>query len=189
MDNSNNINNMNITNYNVQPQPLQQPQQSNTYGFCIKCGQKMTNPKYCLHCGTQTDSAINEQKYNALEVQEELKTMAKEKANRYSLMYYIFLIVEIIFGKLLVGLYVAGMVFFALAGLEGGGFGPLGYVYVIAIPVIAVIIYLFIVVKAFVYSLAYLKYEVRVRDIITLILTGLGLLGTIGAVLKLLFFS
>ena len=55
--------------------------------------------------------------------------------------------------------------------------------------VIAVIIYLIIVVKAFVSSLAYLKYEVRVREIITLILTGIGLLGTIAAVLKLIFFN
>ena len=185
MNNMNNFNNQNNMNYNVQ-QPVQQ---SNNYGFCSKCGQVMTNPKYCLHCGTQTDFALKEQANNAIEVQEELKKMAKEKANRYSLIYYIFLVIEVIFGKLLVGLYVAGMVIFALSSLEGGEFSPLGYVYIIAIPVIAVIIYLIIVVKAFVSSLAYLKYEVRVREIITLILTGIGLLGTIAAVLKLIFFN
>ena len=187
MNNVNNFNNQNNMNYNVQQpvqEQVQQPANQNL-GFCPRCGQKLSNPKYCMHCGTQTDVLINLQANHKKEQLENEKKEIGKKANIYSNVYYIFFALEVIGMVILYKYFISEIMVLGFSVIFGGEMTFLHFI-CIAVPVIALIAYLIVCVKALIYSIVYLKFEVTLKGILTIVVSFIGLSSIIFGLISLI---
>lgn len=181
MNNTNNFNNQNNMNYNanqqqqIMPQQGQQENNQNTFlGVCPRCGQKLSNPKYCMHCGTQTDVLINQQINHKKELLEKEKQEIGKKVNTYSNIYYIFFAIEVIGMIVLYKYFISEIMVLGFSVIFGGEMNAL-HVIVIILPIVVVIAYLIVCVKTLIYSLGYLKFGVTIKGILTIIISFMGL--------------
>ena len=128
-------------------------------GFCVRCGQKMTNPKYCLHCGAQTELFIQEQqnthKQNEIEKETDLKNSFKKLQKVYFIMLAISMVILTLGAKALyLGLTVGA------AALVSSSPGSKAYAFLgLGTPLIYYLIFWIISFKTFIISLINIKYE------------------------------
>jgi len=176
----NNMNYMNNQPYNMNNQQNNMNSQNNGHstnnGFCQKCGQKMTNPKYCLHCGTQTDLFIEEHKQVALQNEEERKQSLQKSFKILQKVYFIMLAISIVIigiGKkyLLLGLTIG-----AFALIAGGGTAKAYAVLGFGIPLVYYVSFWIVAFKTFIRSVLNIKYEKSLSTIGTAILSFASLI-------------
>ena len=155
------------------------------YGFCPNCGQKISNPKYCMHCGAETDLLVQIQKERKRKTLEEEKKEIKKKTTIYSNVYYVFLIIEVI-GLMLVYKYLKSEVLVMGLSVLFAGEMSAGKLFLTLLPLATVVIYLIFCVKTLIYSLVNLKFEITLKGILTIILSSIGLISIILIILGLL---
>ena len=169
----------------VQQQDQQEAIQNANLGFCPRCGQKLSNPKYCMHCGTQTDVLLNQQVNHKKEQLDNERKEIKRKANIYANVYYVFFALEVIGMIILYKYFISEIMVLGFSVIFGGEMTFLHFICII-IPVTALIAYLIVCVKALIYSLVYLKFEVTIKGILTIIISFIGLSSIIFGLVSLL---
>ena len=155
------MNNTNNVNGNIQM----------NNGFCFRCGQKMTNPKYCLHCGAQTELFIQEHKDVATKDKKEQEAQLKKSFKTLQKAYFIMLAVSIVilaFGAKYLYTFMALGAVALLSSSKGSGMVSF---FALGVPLIYYLIFWIVAFKTFLISIINIKYEKSTSTIGTSILS------------------
>ena len=144
-------------------------------GFCTNCGQKMTNPKYCLHCGAQTDLFKQEQEdkkiQNVKEKEEESKNSFKKLQKAYFIMLGISLVILLIASKYIYLALTIGAIALISSDSSSKAYAVLGF----GIPLIYYLAFWIISFKTFIRSVINIKYEKSLSTIGTAVLSAISI--------------
>jgi hypothetical protein len=144
-------------------------------GFCKNCGQKMTNPKYCLHCGAQTELFKQEQEdkkiQNAKEKENESKTSFKKIQKVYFIMLGISIVILIFASKYLYLGLTVGAIALITNNSSSKAYAVVGF----GVPLIYYLVFWIISFKTFIISVINIKYEKSLSTIGTAVLSAISI--------------
>lgn len=144
-------------------------------GFCTNCGQKMTNPKYCLHCGAQTELFRQEQEDKKLQNDKEKEDESKNSFKKLQKVYFIMLGISIaillIASKYIYLVLTIGAIALITSESTSKAYAVIGF----GIPLIYYLVFWIISFKTFIISIMNTKYEKSLSTIGTAVLSAISI--------------